>query len=652
MGIKDSLNEQDGLLADSLEIQLLSGRLNGAALVNLYGELSRKLEGSESERAADYARKGMTLAEQLGDIESLAYLFFRLAGTYYYRSMYDSALVCYNEAIALIPENSRTKRQDTILTEVLIDVGNVYNIRGNSPSALEYYFKALKIADESKIKRSIIDIYANIGQIYFSMNNFEQCEEYFIRMRDLCSEVNDSLAMAYALDGLCEVHAHRAEWDKALECADLANRIVSVHPDAKPSERLTGLLSLAMVWLDGFHDYDKALDFAKQSLNYAEQCRQPLYVAHAQYQISSIYMDMKNYAEAEKAALKAFEADSSSAYVNTALHENITKANIMLGNMTAAMEYFERYKKWMNEYSNQNFQIALSEMEVKYETTKKDMEIISANATIAQRETERFILAIGLIFLFVVLAMLSWILWMRIRRNRALALINATKDKFFNIISHDLRAPANSLRTGLQLVHRTAETLKPDEVKEYSSELLKTADGQIELLDSILDWARVQAGRLEYNPSRIDLAAELRNELHLIRTSAKNKGITLTVNIADDTFVHADRAMLCTVVRNLLNNAVKYTSSGGEVCLEVAPLEHNRYAFTVSDNGTGMTAEQLDNLFRIDKRTSVNGTAGEKGTGLGLVVCKELVEKHGSTLTVKSEPGKGTSFRFEIETSG
>jgi len=635
-------------LEDSLEIMLTSGRSQDSELVNLYGELSRKLEGSESERSAEYARKGIALAEQLGDVESLAYLYFRLAGAYYYRSMYDSALVYQNEAISLIPEENRSKRQDTILTETLIDVGNIHNIRGSSPDALEYYFKALQIAEETKIEKPIIDIYANIGQIYFSMNNFEQCEEYFVRMRDLCYKLNDSLSLAYALDGLCEVHAHRAEWDKALECADLANRIVSVHPESKPSERLTGLLSLAMVWFDGFNEYEKALNYAKEALEYAEQCRQPLYVAHAQYQISSIYMGMKNYPAAEKAARQAFEADSSSAYVNTALHENITKANIALGNRTAAMEYFERYKKWMTEYSNQNFQISLTEMEVKYETSKKDMEIISKNATIAQRESERFVLAVVLVFLFIVLAMLSVILWMRSRRNRILAEINATKDKFFNIISHDLRSPAIAIRSGLKSMVENMKLMSVSEIKQFMSELFNASDNQVELLESILNWARIQAGRIEYKPALIDVGAALRTELNLARTAATNKGITLTADIPDDIFITADQEMLRTIVRNLLNNAIKFTKSGGCVSISTELTANRHCIITVTDNGTGMDEEQLKNLFRLDNRKSLHGTAGEQGTGLGLVVCKELVEKHGSKLNVTSEQGKGTRFWFDI----
>jgi signal transduction histidine kinase len=627
---------------------LSSERLQDSELVNIYALLSSELEGSESELAAEYARKGIAIAGQTGDTENLAYFYFRLAATYYYRSIYDSALACYDEVMRLVPDESRSARQDSLLIEALIDYGNVHNIRGNSPEALDYYFKALRKAEEMNMNKPVIDIYANIGQIYFSMNNFERCEEYFVRMRDLCNKLNDSLALAYALDGLCEVHAHRAEWDKALECADLANRIVSVHPEAKPSERMTGLLSLAMVWYDGFHDFDKALGYAVQALDYAEKCQQPLYVAHAQYQISSIYMGMKNYAAAEKAAREAFQADSSSAYVNTALHENITKANIMLGNRAAAMEYFERYKKWMNDYSNQNFQISLSEVEVKYESSKKDMEIISQSAKIAQSETERFVLTVVLAFLVIILALLSYILWLRIRRNRTLSEINATKDKFFNILSHDLRSPAIALRNGLKTLSGNVNVLNGNDIKEFASELLLTSDSQIELLESILNWARLQAGRMEYKPVKLDVATALRTELNIARTAATNKGVSLTTNIPADLSVTADPEMLRTVVRNLLNNAIKFTASGGNVSLNIQHTANRRCSFTVADNGTGMNDEQLKNIFRVDKRTSLLGTNGEQGTGLGLVVCKELVEKHGSKLTVTSVPAKGTQFRFDI----
>jgi signal transduction histidine kinase len=276
----------------------------------------------------------------------------------------------------MLDGKTTAEKGNAILAATLVDMGNIHNIRGNSHTALEYYFRVLKLSGmDNTADINLINTYANMGQIYLTMNNFAQSESYFRKMEQVCIDAGDSLSLAYALDGLCEVYLHNRQLEKALECAEIANRIVSVHPDATPREKMTGLLSLATVWFEGYRDEDRASRYAVDALGYAEQCNQPLYIAHALCQMSSIYLSQKKYLAAEETALRAFAADSTSSYVNTALHENIVKANIMLGNRNKAEDYFTRYKKWVNDYSQKNFQASLTEMEVKYETEKKETQI-------------------------------------------------------------------------------------------------------------------------------------------------------------------------------------------------------------------------------------------------------------------------------------
>jgi signal transduction histidine kinase len=160
---------------------------------------------------------------------------------------------------------------------------------------------------------------------------------------------------------------------------------------------------------------------------------------------------------------------------------------------------------------------------------------------------------------------------------------------------------------------------------------------------------------MTFTPASFDLAAHLRNETALIGKMAEQKGVVLTVTLPETAVVTGDSNMLATVVRNLLTNAVKFTPAGGTVTLTVEPFCNDRtrpaatgYTVAVSDTGTGMTPEQIQNLFRIDRQPSREGTAGEKGSGLGLIVCRELLEKHGSKLHIESGEGKGSMFRFEL----
>ena len=221
--------------------------------------------------------------------------------------------------------------------------------------------------------------------------------------------------------------------------------------------------------------------------------------------------------------------------------------------------------------------------------------------------------------------------------------MNATKDKFFNIISHDLKNPAIAQRNALQLLLSNSENWNTELLTKYYSELLKSADSQVALLYNLLNWAQVQTGRMPYLPAPFDLIDALQTDIVIIQNMAEQKGITFNIDIPQKAIVTGDDNMLTIVIRNLLTNAVKFTNAGGSVSLNIS-----QNCISISDTGIGMTEEQQQNLFHIDKKRSRLGTSGEQGSGLGLIVCKELVEKHGSTLHIESVEGKGSKFWFEI----
>ena len=242
--------------------------------------------------------------------------------------------------------------------------------------------------------------------------------------------------------------------------------------------------------------------------------------------------------------------------------------------------------------------------------------------------------------------------------------MNATKDKFFSIISHDMRNPVVAQRDALQMLVQNSNSWDADTLTAYYRELLKSADGQVELIYNLLGWAQLQTGRITYNPATFNLAHRLRSDINLIRNMAEKKGVAFTVSIPDNADITGDAAMLSIIVRNLLTNAVKFTAASpdpsrsgetGTVTLDVTPVYGDNpinitgYTVTVSDTGIGMNAEQIDKLFRLDGARSRKGTAGEQGSGLGLIVCRELLEKHGSELRVESEAGKGSTFSFQLK---
>lgn len=225
--------------------------------------------------------------------------------------------------------------------------------------------------------------------------------------------------------------------------------------------------------------------------------------------------------------------------------------------------------------------------------------------------------------------------------------LNATKDKFFSIIAHDLRNPFNSIVGFSDLLTKKVQEKDYEGIANYSQIILNSSQRAMDLLMNLMDWSCMQTGRIEFIPECIDML-ELTNEvLKLLNTSSRQKSIAVSIEFPPLVFVLADKQMIGTVLRNLISNAIKFAHAGGEICISARP-EQGEWVITIADNGVGINREAIDKLFRIDESYSTLGTQNEKGTGLGLLLCKEFVEKNNGKIWVESGYGKGSKFHFSV----
>lgn len=235
----------------------------------------------------------------------------------------------------------------------------------------------------------------------------------------------------------------------------------------------------------------------------------------------------------------------------------------------------------------------------------------------------------------------------RTRVEAELREANASKDKFFSIISHDLRSPLNTMMGFAELLINRVEHDTKDEIKRRAEKIHISAKRLHTLLENLLTWARIQRGALEHQPETFDLSEIADEILDLFGENAEHNQVTLEHTISSETDVYADYSMTHTVLRNLVSNALKFTPSGGSVRLSACRVEQH-VEVSVADTGVGIPQADIAQLFRIDAHYTHVGAHGETGTGLGLVLCKELVEKNGGRIWVESEPGSGTRFYFTL----
>ncbi|MEQ8216901.1 MAG: PAS domain-containing sensor histidine kinase [Arenibacter sp.] len=225
--------------------------------------------------------------------------------------------------------------------------------------------------------------------------------------------------------------------------------------------------------------------------------------------------------------------------------------------------------------------------------------------------------------------------------------LNATKDKLFSIIAHDLRSPFNNILVLCDILKTQLTKSEDSDAPVYLGLIHSTAKSTLVLLENLLDWAKSQSGQISFKNEKIGISSIIQEILELSISIAQTKGISIEVNAVEEIVMNSDKKILKTVIRNLISNAIKYSKPGDKITVS-AIEEEDQVKIVISDSGVGMDDKTLDNLFNITTNTPLPGTLNEKGSGFGLVLCKEFIEKLGGKIWVESEKGKGSDFIFTI----
>jgi signal transduction histidine kinase len=234
------------------------------------------------------------------------------------------------------------------------------------------------------------------------------------------------------------------------------------------------------------------------------------------------------------------------------------------------------------------------------------------------------------------------------KKRKELEELNATKDKFFSIIAHDLKNPFNTVIGLSELLLYRYDSYDEDKIKEFIGQINKFSSNAYNLLDNLLQWARSQTNRIKVNKSQVNICKLAKENTFLLQDKADEKNIQLINEVDGSLICWVDKNMINTVIRNLISNALKFTEENGYVKIVSENMDDNKVKISVVDNGVGMDKEDIPKLFNITTNFSSEGTNSEAGTGLGLILCKEFIEKNDGEIWAESEKGKGSSFSFTI----
>jgi signal transduction histidine kinase len=231
--------------------------------------------------------------------------------------------------------------------------------------------------------------------------------------------------------------------------------------------------------------------------------------------------------------------------------------------------------------------------------------------------------------------------------NHELEKLNATKDRFFSIIAHDLRNPINAILGFSELLSINFDEIADEKKLELNKIIYQSTKNVYNLLENLLQWSRSQTNRIKFEPIQFDVSGIINENLILSKPNIRKKSLIINTELDKNSIVFADKNMTSAILRNLLTNSIKFSNPLGEIT--ISTVSNNGFLeISVADTGVGMTEEVAKNLFRIDMAHSTYGTSGEKGTGLGLIICHEFVDKHGGLIKVDTEPNKGSKFTFTL----
>jgi signal transduction histidine kinase len=348
------------------------------------------------------------------------------------------------------------------------------------------------------------------------------------------------------------------------------------------------------------------------------------------------------------------------------LKEQIRDASYLLFLLHQEAGEFEKANRYQTQYhaykdSIQNLEATqkLADLRTQFEVGLKQAEV---DLLLAQKRSNQIIITTGSIMLVIVISLAILLfsyskaktrLNMQLQEQKdSLISLNNTKDKFFSIISHDLRGPVGVLNGLIYVIRKEVENLNTPELKEILDRMEHSASHLVNLLDNLLHWALQQRGQFPYSPEHLGIGTILLPVADLFKDMASSKNIKLEMQVEENFTVLADKNATSTIFRNLLNNAIKFTPEGGHIRV-IAEKKGRAEAGTIRfiDSGVGIPQEKLKKLFNLNEATSTKGTSGESGLGLGLQLVSELVQLHKGKIEVESEVGKGTTFSIHLPLS-
>ncbi len=658
-------------------LKALLSKKAGSEKVELLNQISRNCWNMAPDSGLRYATEALTLAKNISDKKGMATSLQNLGVNYWLTSAYQKSLENLRLSLPLYEEIHDYNG----ISSVFSNMGIVYKDISDNEKALFYFLKSLKLSDSLNNQPLYAKTLGNISLVYRALKNLDKAKTYNQQSIDLFVKLNDTISISALYNNMGRIYEEQNDLNSALEQYKKALAI-----NIKNNNKYGITISLYNIGSVEFslNHFTQALKYFQQSLEISQSIDDNVGILLAYKSIGLVNLKLKHY----PSALKYFDLSMKLTYQTGAiedrldLYQTYVEYYKLTGNAYRALSYAEKYRNLKDSIDSNNNIRQMAEMQTKFDSEKieKENELLrktNAIQTLAiekQKAIRNLMITLLTFAAFIVVVLLVRIAIRRKanktlqKKNQLIAsqkeelelnhhtlsvqynelhLLNAMKDKFFKIISHDLKGPFNSILGLSELLCLDYQNLDDINRLKMIETINSSSQYAYELLTNLLSWAQAQTGEIKINKEPIEINKLIDTCIRLYGTSADHKGITVSVNIEPNLSLLADINTLQTTVGNLLTNAIKFTPNGGHITIG-STRKNDKVIITVADTGVGIAPDAIEKLFKPDETLSTQGTNNEKGTGLGLILCKEFIELNGGTIAVESEVGKGSTFTVSL----
>jgi signal transduction histidine kinase len=628
-----------------------------AAIFFVWLSISLLPASLHAQKAEKIERLKSQLAQATSDTAEIGIL-LTLAMTYEGYQM-DSAMAYALKTLEKSERAHYTKGR----ADAMLHIGRLKRDQSKEVEALKDMFDALKlyreIGDNVQIANSLNDIsiiYANSGDYKNSLDYFRQALEIFRQMGDEKGE-------SYALNNMGIIYQEMKDEASAKDYFIQSLNIKIKRKDLYGISRgYTNLGSIAEnheAWDEAMRYYEKA-DSIYQLTN-DKQVQGPNYLAMAR-----VKQREGKFAEARKLAVRAFEISKEINALATLSRCSLLIAELdeKAKNYKSSLAYQKIYNQLADSLNNKNHKATLEELKAKFNVGEKEREIVLLKkdkelheAMARNNALVTYTLSGSIAFLLLIVGLIYYAYRTTKtardtlanknkeieQQNDDLDKLNKDKDRFFSILSHDLRSPLNSLKGLSYLLFHHADSLSADETKDIKKKVDLSLDNLTELINNILEWSMTTSKKRMWTFDKLNTSTVIQKNIALYQSIAASKGVRLVHSQGEDIFGYADFQAIDTVMRNLISNSIKFSHPDSDITVK-ATSDGNTVLISVQDQGIGMPADIQEKLFTMSSAKTQTGTKNEKGTGIGLLLCKELMKENNGDIAVKSSPGEGSEF--------